>query len=305
MIKNDSIQILIPYYNEYDYFVDALKSVLAQDYDEFSVLVIDDGTQDQELREFIASLNDSRVTLIQNETNIGLPRNFELARTLATGEYVVFLGQDDILESNYISTVLPWIVRQKSVAIVQPRILVINEFGNKAFSLTDIIKFVLLKLVWILGKKIQLNGKSASLIGSKCAAFVLLIGDFLYFPTLTWKSSFMDEFDVSREVTLDYKMIIEVLAKGGELLLVPSRTARYRRHQRSASMRQDNMIERLQEEKSFHLHLRSHEFVKNNLLLRAVNSIRIMHRLHALQIAILLLVQLDWKNSLRALRCVG
>ena len=304
MTESASIQIIILYYREFDYFIEALSSVLAQDYSQFSILIIDDGTHDLRLRRHIDSLDDYRITLKQNDQNIGLARNFELARSLASADYVVFLGQDDILEPNYISTVLPRISERRSIAIVQPKVIVIDEIGNESRPLSDKVKTVIYKLGWALGKKTLSSEHSSSLLTGKRAAFTLLIGDFLYFPTLTWNSSFMNKFDVSRDVTLDYKMIIDVLGKGGELLLLPDQVARYRRHQRSASMRPDRMIERLHEEKSFHLNLRNEDFIRRSFLLRAVNAIRFTQRLHSLQIATFSLLSWEWKNFLRALWCI-
>jgi glycosyltransferase involved in cell wall biosynthesis len=304
MTDRVSIQVIIPYFKEYDYFVEALSSVLSQDYSAFSVLIIDDGTKDQRLSRHISALNDSRIILKQNIENFGLPRNFELARNLSNSDYLVFLGQDDILESDYISTTLPWVIDQKSVVIVQPTVTVIDEFGNKSLPLSDFVKMILFKFAWILGQKKNLSGKSGSLLTGRLAAFILLIGDFLYFPTITWKSSLMNEFDVSRDVTLDYIMIIEVLANGGELLLLSNRLARYRRHKRSASMRPDRMIERLREEKSLHSALRNHAFIRSSFLLRAANAIRFTQRLHSFQIAMFSLLKCDLKSFLAALRCV-
>lgn len=304
MTQSSSIQIIILYYREFDYFIQALSSVLAQDYSRFSILVIDDGTHDERVQRHIELLNDSRITLKQNDVNIGLARNFELARNMTSSDYIVFLGQDDILNSNYLSTVLPWITVANSIAIVQPKVNVIDESGKEFRPLGDIIKLVLHKLAWALGRKIQLNNDTASMLSSRRAAFTLLIGDFLYFPTLTWKTSVMDTFDISREVTLDYKMIMEVLAKGGNLMLLPDQIASYRRHQRSASMRPDRMIRRLEEEKSFHLALKNHPFIKSSFLLRGINAVRLTQRLHSLQIATISLLRCEWKNLSGALKTI-
>lgn len=304
MNLSSSVQIVIPFYKEFDYCIEALDSVLAQDNLDFSVLIIDDGTHDQRLMAHIESINDNRVTLVQNDANIGLARNFELARNLSNKDYIVFLGQDDILESNYLSTVLPWINTQASVVITQPRVKVINEFGRHFLPLGDIVKLILNRISWVLGKKVEINGKFAALLPSKRATLTLLIGDYLYFPTLIWKKSAMGSFDITRDVTLDYKMVVEVLANGGDLLLLPDQIARYRRHQRSASMRPDKMIERLFEEKFFHAELKNVEFVRDSFLLRSVNAIRFTQRLHALQVSTDSLLRRDWRNALLALKCV-
>jgi GT2 family glycosyltransferase len=79
-----SVQVIIPYYKEFDYFHESLISVINQDYKNFSIMVIDDGTKDDRVVQLISSLQDNRITLIQNENNLGLSRNFEFARTQAS-----------------------------------------------------------------------------------------------------------------------------------------------------------------------------------------------------------------------------
>jgi glycosyltransferase involved in cell wall biosynthesis len=299
-----SIEVIILYYKEFDYFCESLTSVLAQDHKDFSVLVIDDASKDERLERYISSKDDSRIKLVTNSKNIGLAKNFELARSLSSAEFVIFLGQDDVLENNYISTVLPWISQDNSIAIVQPKVSVMDEHGKKFLPLADLVKSSLTKLAWELGEKQNKGTTPGSLLSSRKAAAVLLLGDFLYFPTLTWKSSLMKSFDVSREVTLDYQMIMDVLRKDGQLLLLSKDCARYRRHSRSASMKPERMIQRLYEERSFHYSLRKHDLLSNSLILRLLNALRISHRLHALQMSMSYLTVREWSNSLLALRCM-
>lgn len=297
MKDNFSLQIIILYYFEFEYFQLALTSVRSQDYSDFSILIIDDGTFDERLVNYIHSLNDPRITFKQNSSNLGLPKNFELARKTAQASCLVFLGQDDVLEPNYISSVLPWFMKSSSIAIVQPVVKVIDESGNQIFPIADIAKKILNQCAWFLGKKITFEGQLGSILVKHRAASVLLIGDFLYFPTLMWKSSFMNEFDTSKSITLDYLMIIDVLSKDGELLLLRSQNARYRRHQRSASMSPEKMLDRLLEERRFHLELKNHPILRDSKMLKLVNCLRIMQRLHALQVLALSLLSFDLKSA--------
>ena len=301
MKESVSVQVIILYYKEFDYFRLALTSVLMQDYSDFSVLIIDDGTHEERLLSYISSLKDPRIVFKQNETNLGLSRNFELARVTATATHLVFLGQDDLLEPNFISSILPWVNKTDSIAITQPVIKIIDESGNRLLPVADLVKKSLHAFAWLLGTKVTLNGEQGSILNSHKAAFVLLVGDFLYFPTLMWRSSFMNEFDTSLNVTLDYLMIMDVLNKNGELLLLSTQCAKYRRHSRSASMLPEKMVDRILEERRFHLGMKNHELIQNSKVLKIVNSLRITQRLHSLQVVLKLLFTFDWVNSKRAL----
>jgi glycosyltransferase involved in cell wall biosynthesis len=300
-----SVQVIIPYYKEFEYFIQALDSVRSQDYKDFSILVIDDGTKDTRVANLIRSLHDDRITLIQNEINIGLAENFEFARQSASGDYLVFLGQDDLLEPDYISTVLPWMSSSTSIAIVQPRVNVIDSEGKRYRPTSDVIKNILMRLAWSLGQQRLLDGAEGSVLSGRRALALLLIGDFLYFPTLMWRASSMAEFDTSREITLDYRMLIDVLVNGNELLLTAKISAAYRRHTRSASMDPEKITDRLVEERDLHRFFSKHPIIVDSIYLRLINYMRITHRLHALKTAVIALLRFDGITMMRALRCVG
>ena len=299
-----SVQIIIPYYKEFDYFRESLASVIGQNYTNFSILIIDDGTKDDRVVQLVNSLQDGRITLIQNENNLGLSRNFEFARTQATSEFLVFLGQDDILQPNYISTVLPWISSADTRAIAQPEVKIIDASGYERVGLSDYVKKLLHKSAWFFGQKSFLNGQEASILSGRKAVGLLLLGDFLYFPTIMWRASAMKHFDVSLEITLDYRMLIDVLDDKNKLLLIRSNCASYRRHDRSASMIPANLINRIREERETHLFFSNHWFVRKSLILRFINFLRITHRFHVLQIIIRAAVRRDWANMTRALMCL-
>ena len=114
----------------------------------------------------------------------------------------------------------------------------------------------------------------------------------------------MKHFDVSREITLDYRMLIDVLDDKNKLLLIRSNCASYRRHDRSASMIPANLINRIREERETHLFFSNHWFVRKSLILRFINFLRITHRFHVLQIISRAAVRRDWANMTRALMCL-
>ncbi|MCS4155851.1 glycosyltransferase involved in cell wall biosynthesis [Salinibacter ruber] len=84
--------ILIPVYNRGNLIRETLDSVLAQEYEDYEVIVVDDGSTDETvsvLREY-----GDRITLLQQENKgPGAARNAGLKA--ATGEYTVFLDSDD------------------------------------------------------------------------------------------------------------------------------------------------------------------------------------------------------------------
>jgi glycosyltransferase involved in cell wall biosynthesis len=87
------VSIIMPLYNKAPYVGRALRSIFAQTFEDFEVLVVDDGSTD-EGPELTAGCGDPRVRLFrQANAGPGAARNRALAE--ARGEYVAFLDADD------------------------------------------------------------------------------------------------------------------------------------------------------------------------------------------------------------------
>ena len=63
--------VLIPTYNCSKYIVPAVKSVLAQKYTDYELLILDDGSTDN-TEEIISKISDSRVVYLKNSSNKGI-----------------------------------------------------------------------------------------------------------------------------------------------------------------------------------------------------------------------------------------
>jgi glycosyltransferase involved in cell wall biosynthesis len=105
--------IVIPTYNRADLIAATLRSVHTQEFIDFEVLIIDDGSKDNTAEVVQSFIADARFQYLPkpNEER-GVARNYGLAR--ARGEYVLFLDSDDRLHSNHLSTLWAAIVAPTS-----------------------------------------------------------------------------------------------------------------------------------------------------------------------------------------------
>ena len=60
------ISVIIPLYNKEPIIERSLQSVLSQDYDDFEVVVVNDGSTDRSA-DIVRSINDPRIRLIEQE----------------------------------------------------------------------------------------------------------------------------------------------------------------------------------------------------------------------------------------------
>lgn len=100
------VSILIPAYNRQDFIKTALKSCTSQTYNNFEVIVYDDGSTDEtlnEIKDFIKNCsikNKNKIRIIEGVTNkgIGVARNILL--NSFDSEYACWLDSDDMMTSN-------------------------------------------------------------------------------------------------------------------------------------------------------------------------------------------------------------
>jgi glycosyltransferase involved in cell wall biosynthesis len=103
MEKIINFSVIIPLYNKANYIQKTLKSVLAQTFTEFEVVVVNDGSTDNSLNEAI-SVRDERVRIFtkQNE-GVSVARNFGIEK--AQFEYIAFLDADDFWLPHYLENI--------------------------------------------------------------------------------------------------------------------------------------------------------------------------------------------------------
>lgn len=89
------ITVLMSVYNGHRHLAESVSSILAQSFPDFELLIINDGSTDGSL-EYLRSLADPRVVLIDQQPNRGLLATANRGLRIARGRYVAIMDQDDI-----------------------------------------------------------------------------------------------------------------------------------------------------------------------------------------------------------------
>jgi len=124
------VSVIIPHWNGIDVISECLESLFQTQYDPFEVIVVDnastDGSSDW------VSLNFPQVNLIKNDQNYGYAGGCNRGAKIAKGDYLVFLNNDTIQDSNWLSPLADYLNLNPKVAAVQPKVL--NFFGRTKFD---------------------------------------------------------------------------------------------------------------------------------------------------------------------------
>ena len=91
----DKISIIIPTYNRSILLKRAIESVLHQTYNNWELIIVDDGSTDDTKKTVDTFLNDERVIYKYQKNSGGNSSPKNLGLRIATGEYVTFLDSDD------------------------------------------------------------------------------------------------------------------------------------------------------------------------------------------------------------------
>jgi glycosyltransferase involved in cell wall biosynthesis len=96
---NPRVSVIIPTYNQVSFIRDTIDSVLSQDYLNIEIIVTDDGSTDGTLMiiQEYACRCEGKIKFISSEKNTGIASNMNRGLKIATGEFIAWLGGDDLM----------------------------------------------------------------------------------------------------------------------------------------------------------------------------------------------------------------
>ncbi|PKY11421.1 hypothetical protein B1757_04170 [Acidithiobacillus marinus] len=94
--------IIIPAYKRTKFIAQAISSVLEQTRADFDLIVTDDSNS-PEIHKICALFSDDRLIYKANIERLGVLKNCENALSMVRGEYVLFLNDDDFLDSDFLA----------------------------------------------------------------------------------------------------------------------------------------------------------------------------------------------------------
>lgn len=117
--------IVIPLYNKKKYITRTIKSVLNQTYQDFEIIIVDDGSTDKSLSE-LKKFDDDRIHIVkQKNSGVAATRN----RGIAEAQYdlIAFLDADDEWLPDYLITIYSLITKYPKCSIFATQYFIKNK----------------------------------------------------------------------------------------------------------------------------------------------------------------------------------
>jgi len=129
---NPLVSIGLPVYNAGQYLEDALDSILAQTFEDFELIISDNGSTDNtEAICWSYARRDQRIRYFRNATNQGAAWNFNRVFELATGKYFKWTAHDDLYAPAYLARLVEVFEQAPaSVVLCYPKTTLIDKDGN-------------------------------------------------------------------------------------------------------------------------------------------------------------------------------
>ena len=96
--------IVIPLFNKSNYISNTIESVLAQTFQDFEVLIVEDCSTDASLK-MVSAIQSDKIRILQHDQNKGLSASRNTGIKNAMTQYIAFLDADDVWKPNYLETI--------------------------------------------------------------------------------------------------------------------------------------------------------------------------------------------------------
>lgn len=220
------LAVYIPTYNRAQFLKESIKSVLSQTFSEFNLYILDNASDDN-TREVVGSFDDSRITYIRHEKNIGGLNNINYALDNCKEKYLVIFHDDDIMKSDFLEKEYTFLLKNKNVAVVSGQTEVINKNGKKY-------------------KHQKRSNKKIEYSDGKLICQFIRNGKYLNFPSIMYNTEFVHDKNIrlNQEVgpCADIILYCDIERHGGIVCELPDVIMNTRMHENQDSALNLNMM---------------------------------------------------------------
>jgi glycosyltransferase involved in cell wall biosynthesis len=126
------VSICIPTHNRPELLERAVRSCLVQTFKDFEIIITDNGDNDAS-RDVVARLADPRIRYYKDETCVGPWANGNRAAALATGNYIKFLMDDDLMKPECLARMVEALEKHPSAGVAMAPMDIIDAEDRRIF----------------------------------------------------------------------------------------------------------------------------------------------------------------------------
>lgn len=124
------VSVIISAFNHEKYVTESIKSILNQTFQDFELIVVDNGSTDSTYR-VIKSIKDPRIRVFRIKKNDGFGHALNFASSKSRGEYISLFSSDDICVKKKLNKQVEYLDQHSEVGAVFSQAQMIDEEGNE------------------------------------------------------------------------------------------------------------------------------------------------------------------------------
>jgi glycosyltransferase involved in cell wall biosynthesis len=128
-MEDSLISIILPVFNGEKYLTDSIESVLSQTYQNWELIIINDGSTDN-TEKLVLNYTDTRIRYLLNETNRGIIFSMNKGLEEAKGEFIARLDADDIALPLRLEKQIKFLAENKEYVLAGCYFHTIDSAGN-------------------------------------------------------------------------------------------------------------------------------------------------------------------------------
>ena len=210
------ISVIFPVWQRETYLAEALESVLTQDFADFELLVILDGSP-APVQAIVEGYRDARIRIVQLPVNLGISTARNTGLALAQAPYLAFMDSDDVSLPHRLSVQHTWMQ-------AHPQVTACGSNSIKQFA----------------------DGRRAPMVYPQSDALIkarlLLVDSALHMPTVMARTGFLRHhglrFDPNFPRDESHRLFVDVVRLGGSFYGIQEDLLIYRRHAENATQDQ-------------------------------------------------------------------
>lgn len=125
--KSPLVSIIVPFYNAHEHVRQTMESIFAQEYPNFEVIIVNDGSIAPTVETLLEGLDLSRLKVVNHETNKGLSAARNSAFEHSNGDFILPLDADDLITPDFLTLTVNELIESADIHAVYTQVRIFGD----------------------------------------------------------------------------------------------------------------------------------------------------------------------------------